>query len=120
MPEIAFVQYKRPNGFQVDVSIDRPDNVFAKATQITQAAFRLECEELSTGDCSFTISDGDQDYAISVVPNDDNVPTAVDKLILDFDIAAAIAQRGVAAVERKKARDKARAEARAEAAKNQL
>ncbi len=118
MPSIPFIQFKRPRGQELDVSIDRPDNVYAKAMEIFKATFRLECEELSNGDCSFTIADGDQDYAIEVVPNGPEVPAAVDKLILEFDISKALEKRAEGIAERKRARRAAKDAAIAAAAKS--
>jgi hypothetical protein len=119
---VPFIQYKRPRGQEVDVSIERSDEVYAKAIEITRAGFRLECEELSTGDCSFTVADGERDYAMKVVPNGPEVPPAVDALILEFDIEEAKKLRDEQTEIKKSEREKLKAmqkAAREEAAKLQ-
>ena len=84
---IPFIQYLRLHGFATDVSIDRPEAVAAKADAIMEAGFRFECELLTTGDASFTISDDDGDYAVEVVKNGPLVLAAVDRLIMGLDLA---------------------------------
>lgn len=95
MPNIYFIQYLRPNGRKEAVSIDRPDDICAKADSIKRQGFRFECETLTTDDVSLTISDDDGDYSVKVVPNGSGIPVAVDELILEFDLAAAIKQREI-------------------------
>lgn len=65
----------------------------ARADFILRHGFRFECEQLTTGDVSLTISDDDGDYAFQVVPNGSDVPGAVDRLVLEFDVPAALKQR---------------------------
>lgn len=84
MPEIPFTQYLRPNGRQVAVTIDRPLPIFEKAARIVEAGYRLECEELVTGEVFFTISDDDDDYAGELCANGPEVLEAVDRLINKF------------------------------------
>lgn len=95
MTNIYFTQYLRPNGRKQIVSIDRPDTVAAKADNILGHGFRFECEELTTGDVSLTISDEWGDYAFELCPNGPSVPTSVDKLILEFDVARALTARNI-------------------------
>ena len=84
MPAIHFTQYLRPHGRPVPVFIDRPDEIAAKADAIRARGFQFECEELTTGDVSLTISNDDGDHDIEVVPNGPDVPDAVDRLITRF------------------------------------
>lgn len=92
MPDIPFTQYMRPDGRSLerlfgrtkDVTIDRPDHVADKAQQIIAAGYRFECEILSTGEVSLTITDDEADHAIEVVPNGPGMGEAVDRLVLGF------------------------------------
>ena len=85
---IPFTQYLLPNGERRAVSINRPDPVVEKAKAIMEAGFRFECEMLSTGHVSFTVSDDYWDYAIRICLNGPEVPRIVDELILHFDLKA--------------------------------
>lgn len=86
---ISFTQFLRPNGEQRPVTIDRPAAIEAKAQQIVDAGYRFECEELSTGAVSLTISDGEDDLAMELCANGPAVPVAVDKLVSEFEIPSA-------------------------------
>lgn len=83
---IPFTQYLLPNGERRAVSINRPDPVIEKAKAIMEAGFRFECEMLSTGYVSFTVSDDYQDYDIRICLNGPEVPQTVDELILHFNL----------------------------------
>jgi len=93
MAAINFTQYLRPDGRREIVSIDRPTEIVELAGVIAAAGFRFECEVLTTGDCSFTISDDYQDYDIRLCPNGPRVPDTVDELIREFDIEQAKLER---------------------------
>jgi len=85
MVGIPFTQYMRPNGRAMPVTIDMPDEVAAKGHEIIESGLELECEVLSNGRVSFTIThpdDGDLD--IRVCENGPNVPHHVADLILNF------------------------------------
>lgn len=84
MSDIPFTQYLRPNGRRAEVSIDRPNEISDLAAKIIDRGFRLECEELSTGHCSFTIVGPDDDECIEVVMNGPGVPPAIDRMIKRF------------------------------------
>lgn len=84
MPAIQFTQFMRPDGRPVPVSIDRPDDIAAKAAEITKRGYRFECEHLSDGHVSLTITDDDGDADIELAPNGPDVPAAVDRLITRF------------------------------------
>ena len=84
MAEIPFTQYMLPHGRKKQVSIERPDEIGRLATRIQRAGYWFECEVLSTGDVSFTITDDDADHDIEVCPNGPAVPGRVDELISRF------------------------------------
>ena len=84
--EIEFTQYLRPHGQKKKVRIDRPKAVADKAKEIKNAGLCLECEVLMSGDVSFTIANEELDLAFEIVPNGPEVPDAVDRLILNFDL----------------------------------
>jgi hypothetical protein len=86
---IPFTQFLRPNGAQRAAWIERPEPVALAGMRILQAGFRFECEVLGSGLISLTISDAEGDYACEVVTNTEEVPAAVDRLILEFDPATA-------------------------------
>lgn len=93
MATVPFVQYLRPDGRRSAVAIDRPDSIAKAADMIRSHGFRFECEQLTTGEVSFTISDDDDDYAFELSGNGPDVPGAVDRLITQFDLAAALKRR---------------------------
>ena len=79
--------------------IERTEEVAAKAKEIVNAGFQFECEMLSDyKTVSLTIADDDEDLAIEVVPNGPDVPPAVDHLVMNFDLPAALAQKAKEAV----------------------
>ena len=87
---IPFIQYLRPNGRPVTISIERSPEIEAKAQRIITAGYRFECEQLGVlpplPDVSLTVSNGEQDVAFELCRNGPNVPAAVDKLIREFPI----------------------------------
>lgn len=101
MAAIEFTQYIMPYGRPQPVSIDRPDEIAAKAKAITDEGYRFECEVLSTGEVSLTVCDDDGDLDIEVVPNGPSVPEAVDRLITRFLGREHYAQAAYAATERR-------------------
>lgn len=88
MRSIQFTQYLRPDGHRAPVEIEVRDEVADKADRIVAAGYRFECEHLTTGHASLTISNDKHDLAIEVVPNGPDVPLAVDRLILDFGLVS--------------------------------
>lgn len=89
MQSIPFTQYLMPDGKKAEVTIDRPDDIAAKAREIIARGFRFECEMLSDRkSISLTITDPDEgDLDIEVVQNGPDVPLAVDRMVLRFDPA---------------------------------
>lgn len=86
MIEIPFTQYLRPDGRKVDVSIEVSDEVGTKAHAIIAAGYRFECEILTTGQVSVTITDDEADHAIEIVMNGPDIPVTVERLIMNFVI----------------------------------
>ncbi len=83
---IPFTQYKLPNGRKVPASIHCRANTEEKAQRLINKGYRFECEVLTTGEVSLTITnDEDGDVAIKVVPNDASIPIAVEALIDNFE-----------------------------------
>jgi len=83
---IPFTQYLLPHGRKVEVSIERPKDVYDKAMDIIKTGHRFEVEILITGLVHMTITndDDDQDQDGEIVNNGPEVPTAVDKMIMRF------------------------------------
>lgn len=81
---IPFTQYVLPDGRAKEVSIERPAEIGLKAMEILARGWRFECEMLTNGDVSMTVTDDDEDADIEVVPNGPDVPIAVDRLIERF------------------------------------
>ncbi len=85
MISIPFTQYILPDGRKVSTTIHCHANVEEKAKQIIDRGFRFECEILTTGEVSLTITnDEDGDVAIKIVPNSPAVRSAVESLIKEF------------------------------------
>ena len=78
---IPFTQYLLPDGRKKSVSVDRSPRVNALAHALIDKGFVFECEVLSTGQVSVTISDGEDDVEIKVVRNDPDVGPAVDAMV---------------------------------------
>ena len=91
MTFIPFTQFLRPDGRTKTISIDRPDTVAAVARTILDQGYRFECEVLTTGDVSLTITnDDDGDVDVEVTKNGPGlIGEAVDRLITRFAIARA-------------------------------
>lgn len=79
---IPFTQFMRPDGRPVEVSIERPDHVAAKAKSIIDRGYRFECEHLTTGEVSLTVAGEDDDLDIEICSNGPGlVGPAVDRLV---------------------------------------
>lgn len=82
---VPFTQYLRPNGRAVPVKIEVADDAALKARKIIDFGLEFECEVLSTGEVSLTITDPeDGDLDIEVVPNGPGMREAVERLIDRF------------------------------------
>ena len=84
MPDIPFTQYLRPDGRKTYVTINRPEEISSLADKIIDRGYRFECEHLSSGHASFTISDDDDDHDIEIVENGPKVPETIDAMIKRF------------------------------------
>jgi len=78
---IPFTQYLRPDGRKRDVTIERSPEVEALAQRFIASGGKFECEELRTGEASFTAVKYGRDVAIELVPNGPAVPAAVDRVV---------------------------------------
>ncbi len=82
---IPFTQYILPYGRKEAVSIHCRANIEEKAKHIIKNGYRFECEILTTGKVSLTITnDEDGDVAIEIAPDSLAVPIAVETLITKF------------------------------------
>ena len=84
MPNIEFTQYLRPAGRTRPMLIDRPEAIAQKAVEIIAAGYRLEVEELRSGDISLSIADDKEDADGELCENGTEVPRTVDRLIERF------------------------------------
>lgn len=80
---IPFVQYLRPSGRKSEVSIDMPEDIWAKAQALIAADCHFDIEELSTGMVSMTCETFDHLLSIQVCENGPAVVTAVETLVMD-------------------------------------
>ena len=85
---IPFTQYVRPNGRKRTVSIERPDEIVAKAAGLIKAGARFEIEELTDGTVSMTVEHPDaedegQSVSHLLCANGPDVPATVDRLVED-------------------------------------
>ena len=88
-PIVPFTQYLRPDGRRREVFIEVSPELAAKAHTLIARGLAFECEELSTGQASLTITDPEEgDLDIRVVPNGPGVREAVEDLIRNFGLAA--------------------------------
>lgn len=82
---IEFTQYLMPDGRKRPVAINVSDEVAERALEIRNAGYVFECEMLSTGMVSLTITDPNEgDMVCEVVKNGPSVQNAVENMILKF------------------------------------
>ena len=67
------IQFLRPDGRQNPVSSDLPIEYEPFYDSMKESGCRLECEELTTGAVSFTISNEEEDVDISLTSNGPDV-----------------------------------------------
>ncbi len=83
---VLFTQYMRPSGRAVPVSIEVSEATANKAQTIIARGFRFECEVLTTGQVSLTITDPDEgDLDIKIIENGPGVREAVEAMITRFE-----------------------------------
>jgi|SRR3989304_1089239 len=86
---IPFTQYMLPNGRREAVTIDRPEYIANKALRIIDAGYSFECEVLTTGEVSVTITGKNCDVEIEVCENGPPLMGAIDRMIERFDFDTA-------------------------------
>jgi len=79
---IPFTQYLRPDGRKRRIEMTVVGGVAEAADRILRHGWVFEVEELTTGDASLTVSDGEEDVATEVVPNGPEVPVAIERLVM--------------------------------------
>lgn len=85
MPSIPFTQFILPNGKRRSTSIEVSDDAAAKALQLIERGLVFECEILSTGSVSVTITDPEEgDLDIRIVANGPGVREAIEAMVLGF------------------------------------
>lgn len=83
MITVPFTQYVRPNGRKREVSIEVNDTLAPMVQAIIAKGLRFECEVLSTGVISLSISNGEEDITGVLVDNGPGVRLAVERMIQD-------------------------------------
>lgn len=78
---IPFTQYLRPDGRAKEVVLHHEENVEAAARELIASGLRFEAEVLVSGEVSLTVTDGEEDIAIELVPNGPAVSDAVVRLV---------------------------------------
>lgn len=82
---IEFTEYVLPRGRSRMQWIDRPEEIERLAQEFIDSGGRYECEILTTGHVSLTavhkVDGEDQDIAIEVCGNGQEVPDRVDRLV---------------------------------------
>lgn len=82
---IPFTQFVAPHGRQKTVFIQVRPDVADKAHSLIARGLSFECEVLSTGEVSATITDPEEgDLDIVVVPNGPGVREAIERMIEEF------------------------------------
>lgn len=90
MSTIPFTQYMLPHGRKVSVSIEVADDVAAKAAELIAQGVCFECEVLTTGQVSLTITDPDLgDLDIRIRQNGPGIREAVEDMVRQFDLHGA-------------------------------
>lgn len=60
---IPFTQYLRPDGRRISVAAPVPNGYAAGVEAVLDHGWEFECEVLTTGQVSLTVSDGEEDVA---------------------------------------------------------
>jgi hypothetical protein len=84
-PIIPFTQYLLPHGHRRETTIEVSHEIARMAHGIIRRGLAFECEVLTTGEVSLTITDPENgDLAFQVVPNGPGVRDAVERLVSEF------------------------------------
>lgn len=90
MQSIPFTQYLLPDGRKRPVEIEVADDVGEIARGLINQGLLFECEVLTTGHVSLTITDPeDGDLDIRVRDNGPGIREAVEEMVRGFDLEAA-------------------------------
>lgn len=86
---IPFTQFIPPHGKRRPTSIEVAPDVHERAMSLIANGLLFECEVLSTGQVSVTITDEeDGDLDIRVIPNGPGVREAVEEMVRQFNPAS--------------------------------
>ena len=87
---IPFTQFIPPHGKRRETSFEVSPAIHEKAMRLIAYGLRFECEILSTGEVSLTLTDPvEGDLDIRVVENGPLVRDAVESLVLDYSEVSA-------------------------------
>jgi hypothetical protein len=78
---IPFTQYKMPDGHTVEVVIDRPREVEARAHRLIDMGYKFEIEVLMTGQISMEITLKGEPFMGDICDNGPEVPRCIDNMI---------------------------------------
>lgn len=78
---VELTQYLRPHGTPTKVYTHTDEGHFNRWKTLLEKGYRLECEVLTTGEVSLTVSDDEADHRIKICNNGPQVPIALDELI---------------------------------------
>lgn len=81
MFQAEVTQYMRPNGTQKPFNIELPKELEAAYDEMRAAGCRFEAEVLMTSEVSVTVSNGEMDVDIQIIPNGPKVPEALCKML---------------------------------------
>lgn len=98
MTNILFKQHVAAPDRPRLVNIDRPDMIVNKADHLNRHGFWFGVIADTQGNLTFQIEDDGDVYAAEVCHNVRQVGPSVDKLIVEFDLAAALKKRAAAPV----------------------
>lgn len=85
---IPFTQYMLPNGRRQETSIEVDADVATKARELIAEGLCFECEVLTTGSVSLTITDPEEgDLDIRIHANGPGIREAVEDMVREFDLA---------------------------------
>ena len=81
---IKFIQFLRPFGTRKPIFIDLEEEYDTLGNEIIDMGMKFQIEQLSVGEISMSISDGEQDLVIRVCNNGPEVPENVKSMIDEF------------------------------------
>jgi 4-diphosphocytidyl-2C-methyl-D-erythritol kinase len=78
---VEVIQFLRPNGRQVQWKTELDINTKSLYDDMVQHSCRFEAELLSTGQAHTTISDGENDLDVIVVPNGPEIRRGMEQML---------------------------------------